>query len=95
MKAISSITAIQCALKPAAAPHARLIRFVADRPGHDHRYAIDAGKIGRDLGWRPRISREAGLKAPVAWRPQHEDWWRPLCDRDPVGQRRALVAAAE
>ena len=48
-------------------PHARLITFVADRPGHDRRYAIDAAKIRRELGWTPTESFETGLRKTVAW----------------------------
>jgi dTDP-glucose 4,6-dehydratase len=54
-------------VRPAAAPHRRLIAFVPDRPGHDFRYAIDAGKIGRALGWTPRTSPDEGLRRTVAW----------------------------
>ena len=50
-------------LRPdAAGSYARLITYVKDRPGHDRRYAIDARKIERELGWRPRVSLEQGLK---------------------------------
>ncbi len=55
-------------------PHARLIRFVADRPGHDRRYAIDPGKLERELGWRPTVSLERGLEATVAWYLEHRPW---------------------
>jgi dTDP-glucose 4,6-dehydratase len=51
-----------------------LIRYVADRPGHDRRYAIDCTKIERELGWRPRMSFEDGLKATVAWYREHAGW---------------------
>jgi dTDP-glucose 4,6-dehydratase len=57
-------------------PHAKLITFVADRPGHDRRYAIDAGKIDLELGWRPRETFETGLRRTVAWYLEHEDWCR-------------------
>jgi dTDP-glucose 4,6-dehydratase len=57
-------------------PHAKLIAFVADRPGHDRRYAIDAGKIDRELGWRPRETFETGLRRTVAWYLADEDWCR-------------------
>ncbi len=58
------------------APHADLITFVADRPGHDRRYAIDAGKIGRDLGWEPAETFETGLRRTVAWYLANEPWCR-------------------
>lgn len=52
----------------------RLIRFVADRPGHDRRYAIDAGKIARELNWQPQHGFEEGLAATVDWYLDHRDW---------------------
>ena len=61
-------------LRPAAAPHARLITLVRDRPGHDRRYAIDASKIGTELGWRPRHSFEQGLATTVRWYLDHLEW---------------------
>ncbi len=54
-------------LHPAAAPHARLIRFVTDRPGHDFRYAIDAAKVKRELGWAPVETFETGIRKTIAW----------------------------
>jgi dTDP-glucose 4,6-dehydratase len=52
-------------LAPAGAPHARLIEFVEDRPGHDWRYALDSHKIESELGWRPRHPFEEGLRRTV------------------------------
>jgi len=64
----------------AARPGSRrdLIRFVVDRPGHDLRYAIDAGKIERELGWRPRHDFESGLRETVQWYLAHEPWWKDI-----------------
>src|SRR4051794_1774154 len=59
-------------------PHASLIDFVADRPGHDRRYAIDASKIRRELGWRPRHNFETGLRDTVAWYLDNRWWWEPI-----------------
>jgi dTDP-glucose 4,6-dehydratase len=56
------------------APHAGLIRFVEDRPGHDRRYAMDTTKIATELGWAPRESLESGLAKTVDWYLAHEDW---------------------
>ena len=75
------------AARPAGAPHARLIRHVTDRPGHDHRYAIDAGRIERELGWCAATPLDAGLAATVDWYLTNRHWWEPLRDRDGVGQR--------
>ncbi len=61
-------------LAPAHAPYASLIRFVPDRPGHDRRYAMDAGKIGRELGWRPHQSVRSGLLRTVTWYLEHPEW---------------------
>jgi dTDP-glucose 4,6-dehydratase len=61
---------------PAGAPHARLIAHVADRPGHDGRYALDPSKIERALGWRPAVAFDAGLEATIAWYLEHRDIWR-------------------
>ena len=58
-----------------AGQHARLITHVADRPGHDARYAIDAGKISRELGWAPKESFETGLRRTIAWFLDNPGWW--------------------
>lgn len=62
---------------PAAAPHHRLIAFVADRPGHDRRYAIDSSKI-KNLGWSPRHSFQEGMEKTVRWYIENEPWWRKI-----------------
>lgn len=64
-----------------------LIRFVPDRPGHDRRYAIDPGKIERELGWRAQESFESGLEKTVDWFLANEWWWRPIRDRKYSGER--------
>ena len=68
-----------CALLDEAQPdpagsRERLIRFVKDRPGHDRRYAIDARKIERELGWKPAETFESGIRKTVAWYLAHQDW---------------------
>ena len=55
-------------------PRTSLLRFVPDRPGHDRRYAIDASKISRELGWQPTVSFVSGLRQTVAWYLEHGDW---------------------
>lgn len=68
------------------------ITFVADRPGHDHRYAIDPSKLERDLGWTAQESFESGIEKTVAWYLDNEWWWRPLLERNYAGQRLGLAA---
>jgi dTDP-glucose 4,6-dehydratase len=55
-----------------------MIEFVADRPGHDRRYAIDASRIREELGWEPSVSFEEGMAATIDWYRSHEEWWRPI-----------------
>ena len=64
-----------------------LITFVTDRPGHDVRYAIDASKIERELGWRPQETFESGLRKTVEWYLNNEAWWRAVLDGSYQGQR--------
>jgi dTDP-glucose 4,6-dehydratase len=65
----------------AAGARRALIQFVADRPGHDLRYAVDCSKLERELGWRPQVSFEDGLRRTVLWYLQRRDWWEPLAAR--------------
>ncbi|RDW12003.1 dTDP-glucose 4,6-dehydratase [Paracoccus thiocyanatus] len=84
---VRSICAHMDRLRPDAAPHDRLISFVADRPGHDRRYAIDPSRIRDELGWRPSVTVEEGLGRTVEWYLENQDWWRPLLARQGVGER--------
>jgi len=83
------------ALRPSGGGGARrdLITFVEDRPGHDLRYAVDASKIQRELGWAPRESFASGLRKTVAWYLDHEDWWRAILARRYQGERLGLTKA--
>ncbi|HJU20320.1 MAG TPA: dTDP-glucose 4,6-dehydratase [Stellaceae bacterium] len=74
-------------------PHERLIRFVADRPGHDRRYAMDSGKIRHALGWRPRESFDSGLARTVAWFLDNRAWWEPIWSGRYRGERLGGTAA--
>ena len=67
--------------------HETLIEFVADRPGHDLRYAIDAGKMRNELGGKPRENFETGLRRTVLWYLENRDWWQPLRARVYGGER--------
>ncbi|HER19638.1 MAG TPA: dTDP-glucose 4,6-dehydratase, partial [Chromatiales bacterium] len=73
-------------------PHDSLITFVADRPGHDLRYAIDASKIARELGWTPRESFESGLRKTVAWYLENREWWQRILSGDYRVERLGLGA---
>ena len=61
--------------------------IVTDRPGHDARYAIDPSRIRKELGWRPSVTVEEGLRRTVRWYLDNEAWWRPLLNRQGVGKR--------
>jgi dTDP-glucose 4,6-dehydratase len=68
-------------------PHGKLIEFVADRPGHDRRYAMDWSRIARDLGWRPRESFATGLRKTVLWYLENRWWWEPIWTQRYRGER--------
>jgi len=86
---VKTICAILDRLRPRedGTSYADLITFVADRPGHDARYAIDPTRISEELGWRPSVTVEEGLEKTVQWYLDNEDWWQPLMNRKGVGQR--------
>jgi len=65
---------------PVGTPRQSLIRFVKDRPGHDRRYAIDAGKIRRELGWQPAVTFEQGIRDTVRWYLEHRPWCEAVID---------------
>jgi dTDP-glucose 4,6-dehydratase len=77
----------------ASGPRRGLITHVTDRPGHDHRYAIDAAKLEGELGWRASENFETGLRKTVRWYLDRQDWWGPLKERY-AGQRLGLKAGA-
>ncbi len=66
--------------KAAGTGFEKLIEYVKDRPGHDKRYAIDASKIERELGWRPQESFSSGIQKTVAWYLTNRDWWKAVLD---------------
>ncbi len=74
LEVVLSICAILDELRPQSAPHSRLITHVQDRPGHDRRYAIDASKIERVLGWKPQETFESGLRKTVEWYLSNTGW---------------------
>lgn len=74
LEVVYEICAILDELRPQDTPHASLITYVQDRPGHDHRYAIDADKIANELGWKPLETFETGLRKTVEWYLTNQDW---------------------
>lgn len=80
---------------PSDVPSRRgLITFVADRPGHDLRYAIDASKIQRELGWTPKESFESGLRKTIAWYVANESWLRDVQAKAYDGQRLGVIGGS-
>jgi dTDP-glucose 4,6-dehydratase len=80
LEIVHTICAILDELQPndPVVPHSKLISFVTDRPGHDRRYAIDARKIERELGWKPRETFESGIRKTVEWYMAHDEWTREV-----------------
>lgn len=80
IEVVKTLCAILDELKPRAdgKPYAEQMAQVADRPGHDKRYAIDASRIGAELGWTPAETFETGIRKTVEWYLANEAWWRPL-----------------
>ncbi|WP_273243114.1 dTDP-glucose 4,6-dehydratase [Hyphomonas atlantica corrig.] len=76
---------------PAATPRRELIKFVTDRPGHDHRYAIDATKLETELGWKAQENFDTGLRKTVQWYLDNEAWWMPLRKSVYSGERLGLA----
>ncbi len=92
---VTTICGILDRLAPKARPHGDLITFVADRPGHDARYAIDATKLETELGWRARDTFETGIEKTIAWYLANESWWRPLREKVYAGEWLGVLAEGE
>jgi dTDP-glucose 4,6-dehydratase len=84
-----SIEQIADAVLDALGKPASLKTIVPDRPGHDRRYLLDASKIRAELGWKPQVAFEAGLRETVQWYAANRDWWEPLLERAPVDETAA------
>ncbi|MES2316903.1 MAG: dTDP-glucose 4,6-dehydratase [Pseudomonadota bacterium] len=78
LEVVHAVCAILDQLAPGAAPYAAQITYVTDRPGHDRRYAIDAGKVERELGWKPAETFESGILKTVQWYLANQDWVRDV-----------------
>lgn len=90
---VKAICSILDHLRPKAggALYADQITYVADRPGHDHRYAIDASKIRSDLDWKPSVTFEQGIERTVAWYLENQSWWQDILDARYATQRLGVV----
>jgi dTDP-glucose 4,6-dehydratase len=88
LELVRTLCAILDDLRPkVAGSYADQITFVTDRPGHDARYAIDRSRMRDELGWRPSVTIDQGLRLTVQWYLANESWWRPLQARQGVGTR--------
>ena len=92
LELVTTLCGILDELRPSNHPYAEQITYVTDRPGHDARYAIDPGRIRAELGWRPSVTVEEGLRRTVQWYLDNEDWWRALQTRKGVGERLGVTA---
>ena len=92
LQVVQTICALLDQLAPGSpfAPHASLVTFVEDRPGHDRRYAIDAGKIRRELGWVPLETFEGGMEKTVRWYLDNQEWCRRVLSGAYRGERLGL-----
>jgi dTDP-glucose 4,6-dehydratase len=93
VEVVKGICATLDKLSPSGWPHDRHITYVKDRPGHDHRYAIDAGKLERELGWKAEETFTTGLVKTVQWYLENDWWWAPLRKTVYAGERIGLIGA--
>ena len=87
LQVVETICSVLDELVPRPAHYQDLITFVSDRPGHDRRYAIDASKLRKELGWVPEESFETGIRKTVQWYLENEWWWSPIREGTYAGQR--------
>ena len=88
LEVVQTVCAILDELRPRrAGRYADLITYVADRPGHDLRYAIDPSKLMNDLGWRPQESFDTGIRKTVQWYLDNDWWWKPIREKKYAGER--------
>ena len=84
---VKTICTILDDVKPKSTKYAEQITYVTDRPGHDMRYAIDASKIQKELGWTPQETFESGIRKTVEWYLNNEAWWKAVLDGSYQGER--------
>ncbi len=93
LELVQTLCSLLDKLRPSATgkPHAEKISFVTDRPGHDMRYAIDARKIERELGWSPAENFESGFRKTVQWYLDNEAWWQNILSGDYRLERQGMA----
>ena len=91
LEVVETICDVLDELRPAGRSRRELITFVADRPGHDQRYAIDPSKLESELGWRQSVDFTQGIRRTIDWYLANEWWWRPLRDKVYGGERLGLI----
>lgn len=91
IEVVKAICTVLDELRPAEAPHSRLVTYVQDRPGHDFRYAIDDRKLREELGWTPRTAFVDGLRQTVAWYLANLDWCERRLGKALAAERRGLA----
>ncbi len=87
IEVVKGICAALDLANPKEHPHEKLITYVTDRPGHDARYAIDASKVKREIGWAPTVSFEQGLQKTIDWYLENQDWWEEIRSGKYAGER--------
>ncbi|MGH8501272.1 MAG: dTDP-glucose 4,6-dehydratase [Gammaproteobacteria bacterium] len=92
LEVVQALCSLLDEVVPSATPRTELIAYIKDRPGHDRRYAIDAGKAATELGYRPQESFESGLRKTLAWYLANETWWQALLDASYKGWIKAQYA---
>jgi len=86
LEVVKEICSILDDLRPAKQPHASLIEYVPDRPGHDRRYAMDSTKINTELGWQPRHDLKGGLRQTIRWYLENPDWIKSISEQHTFNQ---------
>ena len=86
LEVVKEICSILDDLRPAKQPHASLIEYVPDRPGHDRRYAMDSTKIKTELGWQPRHDLKGGLRQTIRWYLENPDWIKSISEQHTFNQ---------
>jgi dTDP-glucose 4,6-dehydratase len=92
---VQRICDIMDRFNPAGASHRRHVSFVTDRPGHDQRYAIDASRLERELGWSAKETFDTGIEKTVRWYLDNREWWEAVRRGVYAGERLGLAAKRE